>query len=417
MFFNEHNNNSFYDVLHLNSTIDIGGAAAIAINLHNTALQKGLRSIYLAGYFRGSRNASVVKQVIVFNNKYFKKINSFIFRLTGRPAIFHLKPYSMIAQLILQSKIIHIHNIHGFSFDWKKVLSLIPDDKPLIWTLHDEWLLTGRCAFPKSCRGYFDLCKYCDHPEYYPSSMLKDFESDYLEKIKILQRFKNLTIVVQSDYMKLKLLSSPLGQSVVPKIVKIPNGVPDQLEVNETYYTQLLGRYKKVNKPLLAFIAAYACTYEKGFDRLLELASNIPDAIFLVVGQCSKKQRWSIPNNVILLGQLHKKEVLAVLKASDVFVLLSRDDNYPTVLLEAMHVGIPLFAVNVGAVREMVSHSSGKARVIDEWDVKKAMEEVNSLLETRGKKESYIPHYNLSSSMVKSYTELYQHILGENYRF
>lgn len=47
--------------------------------------------------------------------------------------------------------LVHLHNIHGEFFDTKAV-QLISRDRPIVWTLHDQWLLTGGegCDLPRS---------------------------------------------------------------------------------------------------------------------------------------------------------------------------------------------------------------------------------------------------------------------------
>jgi glycosyltransferase involved in cell wall biosynthesis len=49
-------------------------------------------------------------------------------------------------------------------------------------------------------------------------------------------------------------------------------------------------------------------------------------------------------------------ELAWLYSASDLFVLPSREETFPFVLLEAMYAGLPVVSTRVGAVPEMVTH-------------------------------------------------------------
>ena len=43
--------------------------------------------------------------------------------------------------------IIHLHNIHGYYFDLNILRCFEKDKIPIVWTLRDTWVVTGRCAY------------------------------------------------------------------------------------------------------------------------------------------------------------------------------------------------------------------------------------------------------------------------------
>jgi glycosyltransferase involved in cell wall biosynthesis len=101
----------------------------------------------------------------------------------------------------------------------------------------------------------------------------------------------------------------------------------------------------------------------KGIDILLEaarlVAERVPSVRFVIVGDGPKGNDWKqlaenlrVSDRVHWLG--HRDDVDAMLAGCDVFVLPSRADALPTVLMEAMAAGLPVVATDVGGVSEIV---------------------------------------------------------------
>jgi glycosyltransferase involved in cell wall biosynthesis len=101
----------------------------------------------------------------------------------------------------------------------------------------------------------------------------------------------------------------------------------------------------------------------KRLDIFLEAACRIsvrfPDARFLVAGTGSEEARlrelartFGIEDRVLFLG--HRDDIHDVLRAMDVFVLSSDHEGLPMVLLEALHLGVPVVARRVGGIPEVI---------------------------------------------------------------
>ena len=99
---------------------------------------------------------------------------------------------------------------------------------------------------------------------------------------------------------------------------------------------------------------------EKGLDTLvqaLRLVTKPVKAVFVGDGP----RRGSLQNLAASLGvgsliewQGLVRDAAALFRAFDVFVLSSRTEGIPIVLLEAMHAGVPIVATRVGGVPEML---------------------------------------------------------------
>jgi glycosyltransferase involved in cell wall biosynthesis len=107
----------------------------------------------------------------------------------------------------------------------------------------------------------------------------------------------------------------------------------------------------------------------KGVDVLLEALARLdhPAGVRLdVVGDGARRphyerlaQRLGLAETVRFHGLRRKPELAALMREADLFVLGSRADNSPCVLLEAMATGLPVVATRVGGVPELVGADAG----------------------------------------------------------
>lgn len=147
------------------------------------------------------------------------------------------------------------------------------------------------------------------------------------------------------------------------KVFVIPNGVdtarfapvPDAASVR-----------REINigptDPVVTIVAALRP--EKNHELFLEVAQRVTaelhEAKFLIVGDGERRapleQRAAelgVTESVRFLGT--RSDVARILSASDLFALTSHNEANPVSILEAMSVGKPIVATNVGSIREVVA--------------------------------------------------------------
>jgi len=95
----------------------------------------------------------------------------------------------------------------------------------------------------------------------------------------------------------------------------------------------------------------------KGVDLLFEIAAQMLDLNFTIIGLAGKAKDWcktKIPPNVTLLDKVSRNELQRFMNASKVFCQLSRHDSFGMVLVEAMAMGCVPVGLNCGGTPEIM---------------------------------------------------------------
>ena len=100
----------------------------------------------------------------------------------------------------------------------------------------------------------------------------------------------------------------------------------------------------------------------KGADLVPEIANGFGEnVLFLMIGDGPemdnlklKIRNLKLEDTVKLIGKISNEEIAQYFWTSDVFLMPSREEGSPHVLLEAMASGVPFVASDVGGVRELV---------------------------------------------------------------
>ncbi len=101
----------------------------------------------------------------------------------------------------------------------------------------------------------------------------------------------------------------------------------------------------------------------KGFEDLIMVAGALPDAQLCIIGEGPGRgelerliREQNLSTRVHLIGACSRGEVFAYLRHADLFVLNSRYEGLPHIVLEAMSAGVPVVATDTGGTGELVRH-------------------------------------------------------------
>jgi glycosyltransferase involved in cell wall biosynthesis len=117
----------------------------------------------------------------------------------------------------------------------------------------------------------------------------------------------------------------------------------------------------------ILIVTAGRFVWAKGYDDLVDafklIAKQNSNVYCLIAGdgELYLKLKTKIETNglngrVILLGQISRDEVLSLVKACDIFVMSSRSEGTPMVLLEAASLKKPILSTNVGGIPELLKN-------------------------------------------------------------
>ena len=165
------------------------------------------------------------------------------------------------------------------------------------------------------------------------------------------------------------VVSQPIYNALVrfgvdrSKIRLINNAVDVNADDNLNHRASLLEKFG-LPKDSLLMAAVGRLVWAKDYDNLIEafdlIADEIPNVYCLIAGDGelypdikSKIESAGLDERVMLLGHISREDVLALIKACDLFVMSSRSEGTPMVLLEAASLKIPILATNVGGIPEL----------------------------------------------------------------
>ena len=123
-----------------------------------------------------------------------------------------LYPFShalLFNEYYLNADIVHLHLIHNYFFSLH-LLPILTKLKPMVWTLHDPWAMTGHCVYPPDgCNRWQHACGDCPKLDAYVP--LKQDTSALNHEIKrIIYDQTEVDIIVASPWMRRMVEQSPL---------------------------------------------------------------------------------------------------------------------------------------------------------------------------------------------------------------
>lgn len=409
-------------ILHINTLDSKGGAARVASVLTQETNSRG----HDASLAVGAKLSSNPKSFTINGHNFLSYCSrtligkDIFYAINCRLRVFlanDLKYFNnrrlFSSREFKEADIIHCHNLHGNYFNLVS-LEEISKLKPVVWTLHDMWSLTGHCAHSFECQKYQTGCNHCPHLNVYQKIAWDNSLKLWQEKKNIYQKSK-LEIVVPSLWLKDIVEKSILDQHPLDLIY---NGIDINIFRPQDKLQARRELGLPIDKKIVLFLADGGKNNQwKGWkyaDKLTEFWAKDKNVFFLCIGGRGKNI-----NNISFTDYVKDpKKIAKYYAAVDVFLFPSIAENFPLVVLEAMSCGLPILAFAVGGVPEAVNHKEHGyiAKYRDQEDLNNGLKWLLDLSVDENKNirqncsKRVRDHFSLEL-MTKNYLNLYQRIL------
>lgn len=297
--------------------------------------------------------------------------------------------------------LINIHATYNFlnSFDLKRISEL---RKPLVITLHDQRMFTGGCHYSGTCRQFTNQCQDCIlvRPPFRKLVSL----SHKKQRINT-EGIEALTFVSPSEWLAKRLKESSLGRG--RSVVVINNPIP------EKYFQAEISSYVRKTKRV-GFISANLNNPYKGLDFLLKAlgeetvrGANIESLNLIGSGEVPPHSA-----NLRIIQKIAQNDeaMIEILQQLDLLIVPSHQDNSPSVIGEALSLGVPVIGSRVGGIPEILQKFN-LSTFIDKDAASLNASITQSMAKRdrhliREKARQYFGEYHVASEYFKVYQDL-----------
>lgn len=262
----------------------------------------------------------------------------------------------------LRPDIVNAHNLHAASrMGWRwNLLETAVKFAPVVWTVHDMWSFTGRCACAYDCTLFKTGCDArCPTPHEYPSLAPELIAPAWESRRAFYESYLEVVAVTPSRWMAQKAAA---GLWRGHRIEVIPNCLPldvfrpqSQSEARQSFGIDARGPV------FLASATSWSDRHKGGAVLSAALADPLLNQQHFTVLTLGEGQLQAPANvRVISLGMLTEQaQVARAYAAADFLVHPALADNLPNVIVESLACGTPVVALPIGGVPEMVGPQTG----------------------------------------------------------
>lgn len=345
-------------LLQINTTANWGSTGKIAEQIGERILDRGGKSYLAYGYYVNPSRSVLLRLGSKLSLKWHRRIARWFDRhgLLSRCAT--RKLIKQIKQI--KPDIIHLHNIHGDFINYPILFEYLQSvDTPVVWTLHDCWTFTGRCAhyIKSGCDKWKSGCYDCKYKKSYPKTYIDRSAQNYALKRKYFTSLGDrLVIVPVSEWLAEEARQSFFANS---RIHRIYNGIDIATFVpcRESEIRSQLGIDPK-QRIVLGVASAWSA--DKGIFDFYKLREQLDQSYTIVLVGLNEKTIAELPEGIVGIQRTKNQQELAdIYSMADVVLSLSRAETFGLTIAEGMACGTPAIVYNVTAVPELITPETG----------------------------------------------------------
>ena len=261
-----------------------------------------------------------------------------------------------------EADIIHLHWINQGFLSLKGIRQILASGKPVVWTMHDMWPVTGICHHAYTCLRYQTGCHDCP---FLNRPGRHDLSQRVFSRKQRLLAGQRVSFVAVSKWLEEKARSSMLTQghdvSVVPNAIALHQFRP----VPRADARQSMGISERY---VVAFGAARIDDDIKGFCYLTQALHLLTDSgrlrrddlrLLLFGGIRDEQRLQDIPVPYTYMGYVNDTQRLSQLySASNCLVSSSLYETFGQTLIEAMACGSTPVAFAGSGQQDIIAHLS-----------------------------------------------------------
>ncbi|MGD9678800.1 MAG: glycosyltransferase [Vulcanibacillus sp.] len=356
MYTNENSNSNKLKVVQINTVSGVGSTGRNVLELAESIKHHGIETLIAYGY--GTTSYENSYKIVTFLGS---KIHNLLSRLTGLQGYFSYFATKKFTKILsrFSPDLVHINNLHGNYINLKVLYSYLSKNNiPIVYTLHDCWAFTGKCAhyIDVSCNKWQTECSHCPKVHDYPKSLFFDRTSKIFNDKKKFYFVNNITFIGVSKWIMNEAQKSPL---LGDKITYVYNWI-DLSIFKYDYDIRLKTKYNIPENKIVILGVSGKWSINKGIEKWNDLSDVIDDRYTLVlVGNMDRGIKLS--SKIINIKYTKNQIELAKLySAADIYLSLSKAESFGKTIAESLACGTPVIVKDVSALPELVGDRCGE---------------------------------------------------------